>query len=212
MRAIRVHEFGGPDVLHLEEVPDLKPGAGQLVVRIRAVGVNPADTYMRTGTYTRKPALPYTPGTDAAGTVESVGSGVTRFKAGDRVYLAGSLTGTYAEQALCEAAHGVSAAGKCIVRTGRGHACSLWHRLPRAFPASAGARRRNCAGSRRERRRGYCRRTACARCRAARNRDGRIGSGQATRLRRKGRITSLTTNRRATLTRRFHSLEDGATT
>lgn len=102
MRAIRVHEFGGPDVLRLEEVPDLKPGAGQLVIRIRAVGVNPADTYMRTGTYARKPALPYTPGTDAGGTVEAIGSGVTRFKAGDRVYLAGSVTGTYAEQALCE--------------------------------------------------------------------------------------------------------------
>jgi NADPH:quinone reductase len=102
MKGIRVHEFGGPDVLHLEDVPDPKPGASQLVVAIRAVGVNPADTYMRTGTYTRKPALPYTPGTDAAGTVESVGNGVTHFKPGDRVYLAGSLTGTYAEQALCE--------------------------------------------------------------------------------------------------------------
>ncbi len=102
MRAICVHEFGGPEVLRVEEVADLKAGPGQVLVRIRAVGVNPADTYMRTGTYTRKPALPYTPGTDAGGTVESIGSGVTRFKAGDRVYLAGSVTGTYAEQALCE--------------------------------------------------------------------------------------------------------------
>ena len=102
MKAIRVHEFGGPEVLRLDDVPDLKPGEGQVVVRIRAVGVNPADTYMRTGTYTRKPALPYTPGTDAAGTVESLGSSVTHFKPGDRAYLAGSLTGTYAEQALCE--------------------------------------------------------------------------------------------------------------
>lgn len=102
MRAIRVHEFGGPEVLRIEEVPELRPSRGQLVIRIHAVGVNPADTYMRTGTYTRKPALPYTPGTDAGGTVESVGSGVTRFKAGDRVYLAGSVSGTYAEQALCE--------------------------------------------------------------------------------------------------------------
>ena len=64
--------------------------------------MNPVETYIRAGTYARKPTLPYTPGTDGAGTIESVGEGVTRFKAGDRVYLAGSLTGTYAEQALCE--------------------------------------------------------------------------------------------------------------
>ncbi len=102
MKAIRVREFGGPEVLKLEEVPDLKPGAGQVVVRIRAAGVNPVDTYMRAGVYPRKPSLPYTPGTDGAGTVESAGQGATRFKPGDRVYLAGNLSGSYAEQALCE--------------------------------------------------------------------------------------------------------------
>jgi len=104
MRAIRVKEFGGPEVLKLEEVADLKPGAGQVVVRVRAVGVNPVDTYMRSGVYPRKPALPYTPGTDSAGTVESVGTGVTRFRPGDRVYTATTLSGAYAEQALCDAA------------------------------------------------------------------------------------------------------------
>jgi len=102
MKAIRVGEFGGPEVLKLEEVPNLKPGAGQVVVKIRAAGVNPVDTYMRAGVYPRKPALPYTPGTDAAGTIESIGSGVTRFKPGDRVYTATTLSGTYAEQSLCE--------------------------------------------------------------------------------------------------------------
>lgn len=102
MKAIRVREFGGPEVLKIEEVPDPKPGAGQLVIRIHAIGVNPVDAYMRAGTYARKPSLPFTPGTDAAGIVESVGQGVTRFKAGDRVYIAVSLTGTYAGQALCE--------------------------------------------------------------------------------------------------------------
>jgi NADPH2:quinone reductase len=106
MKAIRVKEFGGPEVLKLEEVPDLKPGAGQVVVRLRAIGVNPVDTYMRAGTYPRKPVLPYTPGTDGAGTIESIGTGsskeVARFKPGDRVYIAGSLSGAYAEQSLCE--------------------------------------------------------------------------------------------------------------
>jgi NADPH2:quinone reductase len=102
MKAIRVQEVGGPEVLLLKDVPDLKPGPGQVVVHILAAGVNPVDTYIRAGTYARKAVLPYTPGTDGAGTIESVGDGVTRFKPGDRVYLAGSLTGTYAEQALCE--------------------------------------------------------------------------------------------------------------
>lgn len=102
MKAIRVRQFGGPEVLQLHEVADLKPSAGQVVVRIRAAGVNPVDTYIRSGNYARKPTLPYTPGTDGAGTIESAGPGVIRFSAGERVYLAGSLSGTYAEQALCE--------------------------------------------------------------------------------------------------------------
>src|ERR1700693_4182607 len=103
MKAIRVHEFGGPEVMKPDRVADLKPGAGQVTVRVKAAGVNPVDAYIRTGTYAaRKPALPYTPGMDGAGVVEAVGEGVTRVKAGDRVYLAGSLSGTYAEQALCE--------------------------------------------------------------------------------------------------------------
>ncbi len=105
MKAIRVHEFGGPEVMRLEDVPDLKPGAGQVLVRIEAAGVNPVDSYIRTGTYARKPALPYTPGADGAGTVAAVGEGVTRFKKGDRVYVEGALSGTYAEQALVAEAH-----------------------------------------------------------------------------------------------------------
>jgi len=102
MKAIRVHEFGGPEVLHLEEVPEPQPSAGQVIVRIAAAGVNPVETYIRSGTYALKPPLPYTPGSDGAGTVAAVGQGVTRFAVGDRVYLAGSLSGTYAERALCE--------------------------------------------------------------------------------------------------------------
>jgi len=103
MKAIRVHEFGGPDVLKLDDVPDLQAGAGQVAVRVKAAGVNPYDTYMRQGTYAIKPSLPYTPGSDAAGIVDSVGEGVSDFEPGDHVYVGGTLTGAYAEQALAEA-------------------------------------------------------------------------------------------------------------
>jgi NADPH:quinone reductase len=102
MKAIRVHEFGGPEVLRLEEVPELRPTESQLVVRLAAVGVNPVDTYKRAGWHAHSPHLPYTPGEDGAGTVEAVGREAKRFKLGDRVYLARSVTGTYAEAALCE--------------------------------------------------------------------------------------------------------------
>ncbi|HKM66722.1 MAG TPA: NADPH:quinone reductase [Candidatus Acidoferrum sp.] len=100
MKAIQVHKFGGPEVLQLEEIATPKPGAGQVLVRVKAIGVNPYDTYMRNGTYAIKPVLPYTPGSDAAGVVEAVGEGVTKVKAGDRVYTAKTLSGAYAEYTL----------------------------------------------------------------------------------------------------------------
>ena len=102
MRAIRVSQFGGPEVLKLEEVPTPTPGPGQVLVHVRAAGVNPYDTAMRAGTYAVKPPLPYTPGSDAAGVVESVGSGVTKVKPGDRVYTARTLSGAYAEYTLAQ--------------------------------------------------------------------------------------------------------------
>lgn len=102
MKAIRVREFGGPEVLRLEDAPELKPAANEVVVRIHAAGVNPVETYIRAGVYARKPALPYTPGTDGAGIVEALGKNATRLAPGARVYVAGSLSGTYAEQALCD--------------------------------------------------------------------------------------------------------------
>ncbi len=102
MKAIVVHEFGGPEVLKLEEVPTPKPAAGQVLVRVHAAGVNPYDTYMRSGTYAVKPALPYTPGSDAAGVIESVGAGITKVKPGDRVYTSKSISGCYAEFALAQ--------------------------------------------------------------------------------------------------------------
>lgn len=100
MKAIQVHQFGGPEELKFQEVPTPKPGPGQVLVRVRAAGVNPYDTYMRSGTYAIKPPLPYTPGSDAAGTVEVVGSGVNRVIPGDRVYTARTISGAYAEYAL----------------------------------------------------------------------------------------------------------------
>lgn len=100
MKAIRVHKFGGPEVLGLEQVTTPKPSAGQVLVRIHAAGVNPYDTYMRAGTYASKPSLPYTPGSDGAGVVEAVGEGVKKVKREDRVYTARTLTGAYAEYAL----------------------------------------------------------------------------------------------------------------
>jgi len=100
MKAIRVHKFGGPEVMQLEEAPTPRPAAGQVLVKIHAAGVNPADTYARTGNYAILPQLPYTPGTDGAGIVESIGDGVGKVKSGDRVYLAKNITGSYAEYAL----------------------------------------------------------------------------------------------------------------
>lgn len=101
MKAIRVHAFGGPEVMKLEEVPDLTPDAGQVVVRVNAVGVNPVDTYIRSGLYAVKPTLPYTPGADAAGIIEAIGAGVKRVTTGQSVYVAGTMSGAYAQQSLC---------------------------------------------------------------------------------------------------------------
>lgn len=105
MKAIIVREFGAPDVLKLEETADLEPNENQILVKIEAAGVNPVDAYVRSGVYTKVPNLPYTPGKDAAGIVEKTGANVTKFKAGDRVLTADSLTGTYAEFCLCEEKH-----------------------------------------------------------------------------------------------------------
>src|SRR3954466_586662 len=101
MKAIRVHEYGGPAVMKLEDVADPKPAPGDVIVRVRAAGVNPVDAYVHTGNYGRKPPLPYTPGFDGAGEVESVGADVKAFKPGDRVYISGpgdtvAGAGTYA--------------------------------------------------------------------------------------------------------------------
>ncbi|KNC80284.1 hypothetical protein SARC_07349 [Sphaeroforma arctica JP610] len=103
--ACRIHEFGGPDVMKIEkcELPDLK--YGQVVVDIKSAGINPAETYIRSGIYHLLPELPYTPGKDGSGVVAHVGDGVEGLSAGDRVYVEDSITGTYADKAVCEAKH-----------------------------------------------------------------------------------------------------------
>ncbi len=100
MKAIRVTAHGGPEVLKIEDVPAPEPGVDQILIRIRAAGVNPVDTYIRSGAYSIS-NVPYTPGFDSAGEVEKVGTQVRSFKRGDRVYTSGSVSGTYAEFALC---------------------------------------------------------------------------------------------------------------
>ncbi|KAM4552328.1 quinone oxidoreductase [Odontesthes bonariensis] len=120
MRAIRVREFGAPSVLQLcSEVTVPQPGHRQVLIRVRACGVNPVETYIRSGAYARKPSLPYTPGTDVAGVVETVGEGVTAVKAGDRVFTTNTESGGYAEYAV--------AADDCV------------HKLPDALDFAQGA-------------------------------------------------------------------------
>jgi NADPH2:quinone reductase len=92
MQAIRVHEFGEADVLRLEELTEPQPVDDEVLVRVQAAGVNPYETYVRSGAYAQLPALPYTPGVDAGGVL---------VESGERVYVSGSLSGTYAEYALC---------------------------------------------------------------------------------------------------------------
>ena len=101
--AIVVHEHGDPSVLKLEkkEVPSaLQPS--QILIKVFAVGVNPYETYLRAGLNGYKANLPYTPGADAAGEVEAVGSQVKKFKVGDRVWTTATVTGAYASKAVVE--------------------------------------------------------------------------------------------------------------
>lgn len=106
MRAIIVREFGGPEVLQIGELPDPVPVGQQVLVRVHAAGVNPFDTYMRTGNYAIKPPLPYTPGADAAGVIEALGPEARGRQIGERVFTGGTAIhkayGAYAGYVVCE--------------------------------------------------------------------------------------------------------------
>ncbi|XP_072163760.1 quinone oxidoreductase-like [Diadema setosum] len=104
MRAVRVAQFGGPEVMKVESgLPIPEPAENQVLVKVVAAGVNPVDTYIRSGNRAVLPPLPYTPGSDAAGTVEKVGSKVQKYKPGDRVYMCTpSVLGTYGEFTVAE--------------------------------------------------------------------------------------------------------------
>lgn len=103
MKAIEVKQFGGPEVLQLVEKSVPVPGSGEVVVEVKAIGVNPVETYIRAGTYARLPDLPYTPGGNVAGLVASCGPEVHQWQQGDRVYSQATVDGGYGEMALCKA-------------------------------------------------------------------------------------------------------------
>ncbi len=103
MKAVEVKEFGGPEVLQLVEQSVPVAGPGEVVVQVKAIGVNPIETYIRAGTYAKLPDLPYTPGGNVAGLVASCGPDVTQWQQGDRVYSEATVSGGYAEMALCKA-------------------------------------------------------------------------------------------------------------
>jgi NADPH2:quinone reductase len=116
MKAIRIHSLGGPEVLQLDDVPEPQAKEGEAVVRVEAAGVNFIDVYHRTGLY-KGPALPFTPGQEAGGTVTAVGPGVTDVAVGDRVAYTG-IHGAYAELAAVPAARLVKLPAGVTTRQG----------------------------------------------------------------------------------------------
>ncbi|XP_066481557.1 quinone oxidoreductase [Tiliqua scincoides] len=104
MRAVRVFEFGGPEVLKLVSDVSLPvPKENQVLIKVHACGINPVETYIRSGTHAKKPSLPFTPGSDVAGVIEGVGEHVTAFKKGDAVFTLGTSYGGYAEYTVASA-------------------------------------------------------------------------------------------------------------
>ncbi len=104
MKAIQVCEFGAPEVMKVATLPEPQPDAAQVLVRVAAAGVNPVDVYIRSGQYGRLPSLPYTPGSDGAGMIVALGSGIGgNLQVGQRLWLSGCNTGSYAGFAVCDA-------------------------------------------------------------------------------------------------------------
>ncbi len=101
MKAIEVKEFGAPDVLQLVDLEAPCPGAGEILIKVEAIGINPVETYIRAGTYPSLPDLPYIPGGNVAGIIDSCGPGVNDWKPGERVYTSATVSGGYCEKCLC---------------------------------------------------------------------------------------------------------------
>ncbi len=101
MKAILVEHFGPPEVMHLAEVEIPHPGRKEVLIEVKAIGINPVETYIRSGIYPILPQLPYTPGSDIAGVIKACGPEVESFQVGDRIYSTATVTGGYAEKALC---------------------------------------------------------------------------------------------------------------
>lgn len=106
MKAARIHKFGPPNVIVIEELPRPAPGPGEVLVRVAAAGVGPWDAWIRGHTSVVKVSLPLTLGSDLSGVIEEIGPGVSGFKAGDEVYgvTNSDFCGAYAEYALASAA------------------------------------------------------------------------------------------------------------
>lgn len=137
--AIRIHEFGGPDVLRWEQVEVAAPGPGEVLIRQTAVGLNFIDTYHRSGLYPL--TLPAGLGTEAAGIVAAVGSGVTGFQAGDRVAYAGLPPGAYAEQRVWPAerlVHVPSLLTDEVAAATMLKGLTAWYLLRRSYPVKSG--------------------------------------------------------------------------
>lgn len=118
MKSIQVHKFGPAELMQYEEVAKLKPGKQQIKIAVKAIGVNPVDTYIRAGIYPIKPDLPYTPGKDSAGIITEIGSEVTLKKVGDRVYTCGCISGSYAEELICDEDQAFILPENCSFATG----------------------------------------------------------------------------------------------
>ncbi|MFC1808944.1 NADPH:quinone reductase [Candidatus Omnitrophota bacterium] len=101
MKAIQVHHYGEPDVMKYEEVGELTLGPQEILIEVKAIGVNPVETYIRAGMYPVQSTFPFTLGFDAAGIVKEIGPEVIKHKVGNRVYTDGTLSGAYAEEVLC---------------------------------------------------------------------------------------------------------------
>ena len=118
MKAIQVHKFGPAEVMQYEEIAKLKPGKNQIKIEVKAIGVNPVDTYIRAGIYPIKPDLPYTPGKDGSGIITEIGSEVQQKKVGDRVYTCGCISGSYAEELICDENQAFILPENCSFATG----------------------------------------------------------------------------------------------